>query len=134
MEAKDIGKVIGAFALGMVPTVSGLYVYGKMKDEKSSTGASAVVGGLTLAVLGLSIALLNRYLFGLSSASMEIEKLVDSGSASSMSGARGAFPNRAFSGSNMMAGLPSRVFSPFSNDFRQVGALNIARRVGCCGR
>ena len=130
MEAKDIGKILGAAALAMLPPVTGLYVYGKMKDKRSTTGASALVGGLAFTTLGISVALLNYYMFGLDTATQQISDLIGAKSDGKTAGLLGAV-------------VPERVFHPFSDNFRQLGATRRGEfyhpqgfgRVGCrsCG-
>jgi hypothetical protein len=132
MEAKDIGKILGAAALATLPTVTGFYVYGKMKDKRSSTGASALVGGLTFTTLTITVALLNYYMFGLDTVTKQVSNLIGPGKASdeAVAGLLGAI-------------VPERVVGPFTDNFRQLGAMprrgefyrpQGLGRVGCCGR
>lgn len=141
MEAKDIGKVVGAAALAMLPPVTGLYVYGKMKDSKNSTGASAVVGGLTFTGLGIGVALLGYYLFGLNDAVTQLTTAI--GPSKMEDTVQGLRPRFAFSSASQMAGLPERVVGPFTDNFRQLGYVprrgefyrpQGLGRTGCCGR
>jgi len=144
MEAKDIGKVLGAAALATLPTVTGLYVYGKMKDKRQSTGASALVGGLTFTTLGIAVGLLNYYMFGLDETTAQIATLIGPKTdETAVAGLRGTLqPKYAFgSGSFMVSGLPvpERVYTPFTSNIRQVGYVKRRHykplgRVGCCGQ
>lgn len=130
MEMKDVGRIIGATALAVIPAAGGLYAFGKSKDKKNSTGASALIGGLTLTILGVGVALVNYYMLGLNETAEQLTTLIDEKKA----GTVGAL-------------LPNRVYSPFGDNFRKLGLLNVTRlgrvgmldvqqrqRVGCCGR
>lgn len=138
MEVKDIGRILGAAALATLPPVTGLYVYGKMKDKRNSTGASALAGGLAMTALGVSVALLNYYMFGLDETAAQLTTLIGEKGDTATAGLRGVMsPRSAFgSGSFVVAGLPtrqrsgSRMFNPFTNNFRQVGTLSVTRRMG----
>jgi len=130
MEVKDIGRIIGATALAVIPAAGGLYAFGKSKDKKNSTGASALIGGLTLTVLGVGVALINYYMLGLNETAEQLTALIGDKQ----------------SGGTVGALLPGRVYSPFGDNFRKLGLLNVTRlgrvgtldvqrqRVGCCGR
>jgi|GEM_PF-5181243 len=129
MEAKDIGRILGAAALAMLPPVTGFYVYGKMKDKRSTTGASALVGGLTFTTLTISVALLNYYMFGLDTTARQIATLIGPKQEATVAGLLGAV-------------VPNRVYAPFEGN--QLGVLPRRRsqfyrpqgfgRVGCCGQ
>ena len=131
MEVKDIGRIIGATALAVIPAAAGLYAFGKMKDSKQNTGPSALVGGLTATVLGVGVALLNYYVLGLNETAEQLATLI--GESQNAPATVGAL-------------IPGRVYSPFGDDFRKLGALDVTRtrvgtlnvsrtqRTGCCGR
>lgn len=112
----NVGKILAALGLLTVPTVGGLYAYGKMKDGKTSTGAASVVGGITATTLMVGMALLNYYVFGFN------EMLASATSEGTTSGLRGM--------RGLGSILPSRVYGPFGSDFRQVGMLNVTRTPG----
>ena len=139
MEMKDVGRIIGATALAVIPAAGGLYVFGKMKDNKQSTGSSALVGGLALTVMGVGVALLNYYLLGLNETAEQLTALI--GEKQTTVGALLRPMNSFSSAGGRVGALPERVFAPFSDDFRKMGMLNVTRvgrasaqRVGCCGR
>lgn len=130
MEVKDIGKIIGATALAVIPAAAGLYAFGKMKDKKQNTGPSALVGGLTATILGVGVALLNYYMLGLNETAEQLATLIGEKQGAATVGSL----------------IPGRVYSPFGDDFRKLGALDVTRtrvgtlnvsrtqRTGCCGR
>lgn len=145
MDAKQIGKILGATALVSVPVVGGFYAYGRMKENRSSTGAASLVGGLVATVLGVGVAFADYFLLGLGTDNPVVKAAALSGLLESQ---------QPFSSASYTVGqLPERVYAPFHSNFRQVGLiaaqrarnlgmLNVdrrmgmisAQRVGCCGR
>jgi hypothetical protein len=145
MDAKQIGKILGATALVSVPVMGGFYAYGRMKDSKSSTGAASLVGGLVATILGVGVAFADYFLLGLDTNNPVVKATALSGLLE---------PRQPFSSAAYTVGqLPKRVYAPFHSNFRQVGMiaaqrarnlgmLNVdrrmgminAQRVGCCGR
>jgi hypothetical protein len=139
MEVKDIGRIIGAAALAVIPAAGGLYAFGKMKDKKQNTGPAALVGGLTLTLLGVGVALINYYMLGLNETAEQLTALIGE-KQTTVGGTMGALM------------VPDRVFSPYTGNFRKLGMLNVerqkklgllnvtrtgminAQRVGCCGQ
>jgi hypothetical protein len=145
MEARQVGKLLGAAALVTIPAVGGFYAYGRMKDAKASTGASSVVGGIVAAALGIGVAFADYFLLGLDSDNPVVK-------AASLSGLLA--PRTPFSSASYTVGaLPERVRAPFHSNFRNLGLISAqrspnvglldvqrrlgiisAQRVGCCGR
>lgn len=130
MEIKDVGRIIGATALAVIPAAGGLYAFGAMKDRRQNTAPAALVGGLTATLLGVGVALANYYMLGLDETAAQITQLI--GEKQQQTVGAVLRPTKAFSSSQYSV-APPRVFSPFSSNFRQVGMLDV-RRVGCCGR
>jgi len=84
MEAKQIGSLLGAAALAIVPTAGGFMAYGASKEKGNSNVASSLIGGATLTGLAIAVGLANFYILGLDTVTDQLQNLLAKNTTSGM--------------------------------------------------